>query len=124
VDQIQIHIVQLELFQTGFQRRQRIALIVVPQLGGDEQVAARQRAGLQRGADAFLVLVDRGGVDGAVTDLQRFADRAGGLFNTPRPNCGIRLPSWSLMMGCCVVMRISLCTDCGACGTETAIDKF
>ena len=26
-------------------------------------------------------------------------------------------------MGCCVVMRISLCTDCGACGTiPTAAD--
>nr|BAO20972.1 2,5-diketo-D-gluconate reductase A [Serratia marcescens] len=91
VDQIQIHIVQLELFQTGFQRRQRIALIVVPQLGGDEQVAARQRAGLQRGADAFLVLVNRGGVDGAVTDLQRFAHRAGGLFNTRLPNAETQL---------------------------------
>ncbi|MNW06654.1 hypothetical protein D3C71_2030950 [compost metagenome] len=40
VDQIQIDVIQLEFFQAGFQRALRVALIVVPQFGGDKQLIA------------------------------------------------------------------------------------
>ena len=46
-------------------------LIVVPQLGGDEELIAVDASAVQRIADAGLILVRGGGVKRAITDFQR-----------------------------------------------------
>src|SRR5690606_6373674 len=46
------------------------ALVLVPQLGGHEQLVAGDAGGGDGAADALLVLVDRRGVDMAVSDLE------------------------------------------------------
>jgi hypothetical protein len=77
VDQVQIEHVEAELLHAGVERPQRrvVALVGVPQLGGDEQLVARDVGGGDRLAHLGLVAVDRRGVDVAVAELERLRDR-------------------------------------------------
>ncbi|MNP72850.1 hypothetical protein D3C76_1694770 [compost metagenome] len=40
---------------------------------------------MQRGTHPFLVFVNRGGIDGAIADFQRFGDGLRGFFNAGLP---------------------------------------
>jgi hypothetical protein len=80
VDQVEVQVVQAEQLQALVEGAERlvVAVVGVPQLGGDEQLVpgnARDRL-----ADAFLVAVGRGGVDAAVAGLQCRGDRVEGLL--------------------------------------------
>jgi hypothetical protein len=63
VDQVQVEVVQAELAQRGVEGALGVILagVLDPQLGGDEQVLARDAAPLDRAADRFLVAVGGGG---------------------------------------------------------------
>jgi len=72
VDQVQVDVIQAEFAQTaidGGQRRIR-SLVVVPQLGGDEQLVARDTGFGDGRTDTFLVAVGSRGVDVPVARLQ------------------------------------------------------
>ena len=73
VDEVEVDIIEAEPGQAGVERAQRavVALIVVPELGGDEYVRARHAALPQPLAHVVLVAVDAGGVDVAVAEPQR-----------------------------------------------------
>ncbi len=96
VDQVQVDVVQAELAERGVEGAQRrvVPLLGVPQLGGDEQLLARQARGGQRPAGALLVGVDRGGVDAAVSGLQRGGDGRGrlGVRHLPDAEAELRHP--------------------------------
>ncbi|PAV69655.1 hypothetical protein WR25_16419 [Diploscapter pachys] len=74
VDQVQIDRIHAQQRQTLVQRRLGIALPVVPQLGRDEGIAARQPF-----ADAAFVAIDRCGVDQPISDIERAAHHQRGL---------------------------------------------
>lgn len=78
MQQIQVEHVQPEFFHGGVKGAQRVvvAIILHPELGGDEYLAARQAAAFDGGAHGFFVEVGSGGVDVAVARLQRLADGA------------------------------------------------
>jgi hypothetical protein len=76
VDQIEIDVLQPEPRQAVVEGAQGIVvrLGVVPQLGGDEQLLARD-AGCGDGlAHALLVAIDRRGVDAAIARVERRGD--------------------------------------------------
>ena len=80
VDQVEVDVVEAEpaaALLEGLQGRV-VALLRVPELGGDEDLLARDPGGGDRGADAGLVAVGGGGVDVAVAGRQRLLDRAPG----------------------------------------------
>ena len=58
VDQVQIHVFQTQVGQGGVEGAQRcvVPLVVVPELGGDEQVLARERGGGLTGTAAGIVM--------------------------------------------------------------------
>ena len=88
VDQVQIHIVGHQALQAPGKRTLHIAqtLGVVPDLGGDEQVRARDLASLDAPAHAVLVFISGSGVDEPVAGLHRPVDRA---FDFPFAGCFI-----------------------------------
>ena len=81
VDQVQVEIVEAELVAGSRRTRAAgvVAVGVVVQLGGDEQLVARDAGRGDRGADARFVAVHRRGVDRAVAGLERGADGPFGL---------------------------------------------
>lgn len=72
VDEVEVEPVELELLHALVEGPQRavVTLLVVPQLGGDEQLLARQPGAGDGLAHAFLVLVNGGGIDVPVADLE------------------------------------------------------
>jgi hypothetical protein len=99
VQEIEIDVIEPQPGEAGVERAPGAVetLVVVPQLGGDEDLGPRQAAGAHRVADVALVAVVLGGVDVAIADAQRFPHRAPGLLaarrqNTPRPRRGISTP--------------------------------
>ena len=106
VDEVQVHVVQAEPFEAGLDGvlGRLEALVLGGQLGGDEQVVARDARCGDGPADRLLVAVGRGGVDQPVADFQRCGDRAFGLGSgdnsaTPRPSTGMVLSSLSVTVG-------------------------
>jgi hypothetical protein len=80
VDEVEVDIVGAEPFEAlveGFQRG-IVALRVVPELGGEENVLTVDAGGAHALADAVLVAVDRGRIDMAVAGFERDADRRRG----------------------------------------------
>jgi hypothetical protein len=72
VHQIQVDHIDAEPAAAGLERVQRrpVAVVVVPQLGGDEDLLALQATRPQTDADVGLVAVDAGGVDVSVAGPQ------------------------------------------------------
>ena len=72
MDQIQVDVVEAEFAQAHVEGVQGlvVAVLVVPDLRGDEHVLARQPGPGDALADAGLVVVERGGVDMAVAGFQ------------------------------------------------------
>ena len=86
VDEVQVDRVHSQQRQALVQRRRRVALPLVPQLGRDERVGR-----LDAFADAALVAVDGGGVDQPETGVEPAADdrgrlRVGGRQHRGRPH--------------------------------------
>jgi hypothetical protein len=79
MDQVQIEIAEAEPPQAGVEGPQRlvVAVVLVPQLGGNEQFVTRHSGRPERSAHAGLVLVSRGCVDAAVPAVERGDDRIG-----------------------------------------------
>jgi hypothetical protein len=77
VDQEKVEIVEPELVETGVEGFERvvIAVLVVPQLGRDEQFVAGQRGILDGPAHALFVEVELGGVDAAIAGFERRGHR-------------------------------------------------
>ena len=78
VDQVEVDVIQAEPLQAGLAGvlRRLEALVVGGQLGGDEQLVARDARRGDRAADRGLVAVGRRGVDQPVARLQRRGHRA------------------------------------------------
>jgi hypothetical protein len=78
VDQVQIQVLELEAEQAGVERLERcvVTLVLVPELGRDEQLRARDPGFGDRGADLSLVAVDGGRIYVAVPGGQRRRDSA------------------------------------------------
>ncbi len=76
VDEVQVDVLEAEPLERRVHRGEGLlrALVVVEQLRRDEELVARDAGVGDRLADAFLVAVDRRGVDVAVADLERVAD--------------------------------------------------
>src|SRR3954452_2722637 len=66
--EVEIYILEAEPTQAGVERSQRavVALIVVPELRGDENVRTRHTALPEPLTDVAFVAVDAGGIDVAV----------------------------------------------------------
>ena len=79
VDQVQVEVIHLQALQrlVDCLRRLVVAGVLHPQLAGDEQVAARDAAILDAGADRRFVLVRRGRIDQAVAGANGVDDGAG-----------------------------------------------
>ena len=73
------HVVRVELLERGVESRLRgvESLVLVGELGGDEQVLARDVRGLHGAAHAAFVLVAGRGVDVPVAGVDRLADDIG-----------------------------------------------
>src|SRR5690606_25001836 len=73
MDQVEVEIVEPEALQGPLERglRALLALVLDPQLGGDEDLLARDAAGPDRLADRFLVAIGRSRIYQPVTDRQR-----------------------------------------------------
>jgi hypothetical protein len=82
VDEVQVDVVEPEALERRLERPPGLALadVLDPEFRGDEQLVARDAAGGDRAPDGLLVLVGRGGVDGAVAGGQRVADDLLGLL--------------------------------------------
>ena len=78
VDEVEIDVARAQRGQARVECGQGgvVALLGVPELGGDEQLLARDAARAQRRAHAPLVAVERGGVDEAVADRKPVLDLA------------------------------------------------
>ena len=76
VDQIQIQVIGVEVFQRGVDSVLNILgpVAVVPQLRGDEDLRSRDATLLNAGGDSWLCAVDSRGVDVAVAGLDGFVD--------------------------------------------------
>jgi hypothetical protein len=68
VDEVQVHVVEAEPLKRRLERALCVVLagLLDPELGGDEQFAARDAAAGDGLADGYLVLVGGGGVERAV----------------------------------------------------------
>src|SRR5437899_13055228 len=82
VDEVQIDVVEAELAATLLERPQRglVALVVVPELGRDEDLFARDPALPNRGSEVALVPIQFRGIEQAVSDLEGGRDRVAGLL--------------------------------------------
>src|SRR6185437_377129 len=76
-----VHVVRAEALQALVEGAQGgvVAVVAVPQLGGEEYLLARDAGVADRTADAAFVLVRGGGVDVAVADLEGGGDHVEGL---------------------------------------------
>src|SRR5690606_21329796 len=76
VDEVQVDDVESEPAAAGVERVQGrlAAVVVVPDLGGDEHLRAVESGGGERRGDVGLVAVHLGGVETAVPGLQRRGD--------------------------------------------------
>jgi hypothetical protein len=76
VDQVEVDAVEAEPLEAAVEGGQGgvVALLGVPQLGGDEDLVAGQPGGGDGGAHTGLVAVRGGGVDVAVAGLERLLD--------------------------------------------------
>ena len=85
VDEAQIEPVEGQAFQAFGDGSQGagIALAVVPDFGGDENVVTRDAGGADALAHADLVAIDRRTVDQAVAHLQGLSGDAGGVGDLP-----------------------------------------
>ena len=81
MDQVEVDIIQPQFLQTPVKGLQSgiVALIVVPELGGDEDLRAWHRAFPYSFTDIPLVAIHFGGVDVPVTGLQCVGHRVSGL---------------------------------------------
>ena len=72
--------VEPQLGQRGVERAPRLVgqVVAVVELGGDEQLVARDAAGRDRAADALLVAVHLRGVEVPVAHLERLLDHLAG----------------------------------------------
>ncbi len=101
VDQVEVDRLSLEPLRAGLEGPQGLveALVGIPQLGRQEHVLSRQRV-----ADAVLVVIGRRRIDGAITGLHGkahdLAASPAGVRQTPRPSCGIVVPSFSVTSLC------------------------
>jgi hypothetical protein len=86
VDQVQVQPVKAEPLQGPVERAAGVVLAGVgdPQLGGDEQLVARDAAGGDGTADGGLVLVGGGRVEMPVAGGQRIGHHALGLLGWDR----------------------------------------
>ena len=73
VDEVQVDVVEAEPLERRLERTPGVALagVLDPELGGDEQLVARDAAGGDGAADGLLVLVGGGGVQRAVAGGER-----------------------------------------------------
>ena len=112
VDEEQVDVVEAQLGERAVERPAGVVgpVEAVVQLAGHEDVAAVEPGRADRLADAPLVAVHLGGVDVPVADLQRLAHGAavspGSIWKTPKPSCGIELPSFRSIFG--TLMRSAL----------------
>ena len=81
VDEVEVDVVEPEPVTALLEGAQRlvVAVRVVVQLGGDEDLVARQAGLGDRRADARLVAVHRGGVDVPVAGLEARSTASAGL---------------------------------------------
>src|SRR6185312_13606499 len=88
VDEVEIDVLDPEPLRARIERLQCrvVALVVVPQLRGDEDVLARDAAVADRGADIGLVAVDARGVDVAIAEPQRGGDRGATVLRRGLPD--------------------------------------
>ncbi len=102
VDQVEVDIVHAEPAQAlveGGQGRV-VALVLVPQLGGDEELVAGDPRALHALPHTGLVAIGRGGVDGPVAGLQRRRHGVGGGVGRALPD-----PQANLGHGAAIVER-------------------
>ncbi len=71
MDQVQIHIIQLEPAQTRIERALGVSMIGIPQFRCDKNFLARNAAHSDRGAHALFVAVHGRSVDVPVSRFQR-----------------------------------------------------
>src|SRR5215469_4344270 len=73
MDQVEIHVVEAELARASVKGAKRavVAVVAVPQLGGDKDAIPRYCALSDRFADIPLVAVDMSGVEVAIAHRQR-----------------------------------------------------
>jgi len=112
VDEVEVEVVQAEPGQRLVEGAQSVVLdasggvVLDPQLGGDPEVLPRDAAGLDGGADGFLVEVGRGGVEVAVPASRAASTAAwvslSGIWKTPNPMMGISTP----------LLRVKVCMTC------------
>lgn len=123
VDEVQVHVVEAELRQSGVERGEGrvVSLVVVPQLGGDEQLVPGNSRGGDGAADPGLVAVGGGCVDAAVARLQGGQDRVGGLpvvdLEDGQPSCGMVTPLFSVTRGTVIMVLLLLVTSWGIQGS-------
>jgi hypothetical protein len=88
VDQAKVNPVQLQPLKARLDRAQGgvMALLCIPDLGGDENLVAWNTAVADPVAQAFLVAVDRRAVDQPVAHLQRGSDGGCGLVRRDLPD--------------------------------------
>src|SRR6218665_3022016 len=81
VHEVEIHVVQPEPLKALLKRGKRSvgALVVIPQLRGDEQVFARYPGTCDCLPDTLFVVVDSGGVDVAIPEFERIEHHLCGL---------------------------------------------
>ena len=93
VDQVEVDMVEAEPLQAlveGGQGRV-VPLLGVPELGGDEDLLARQPGGGESRAYSGLVAVGGGGVDMAIAARQRFFNRRLGVLGRDLENAKAEL---------------------------------
>ena len=121
MDQVQVDIVDAETSEAGVERLQRrlVALIGVPQLGGEKDVFAGDSRVRDATAHPFLVAVCGGGVDVPVARLvQGEPDGVFGLVVVRLPDSqaelGRMVPEFSTMLGTRGLMLSRLSTVVGS----------
>ncbi len=106
VNEIEVDIFGTELLQAAVEGAQRIviALIGIPELGGDEDVLAVEAGRTDAFADALFVVVTGSRIDVTIVMAAIAVRTVGaaiscGVCQTPRPTCGMECPSWKVMIG-------------------------
>jgi hypothetical protein len=87
VHQVQVDVVEPQTLRRRLERTPGVVLrgaVLNPELGGDEQLLARDSAGGDGPADRFLVAVGGGGVEVAVADLEGLGHGALGVLRRDR----------------------------------------
>jgi hypothetical protein len=77
MDQVEVDVIEAQPLERPCERALGFLFagrLLDPQLGGDEELAARKARLLNRSADGFLILVAGGGVERAVSGFESVAD--------------------------------------------------